>query len=152
MLAKYKRADEIVSMWWFFCVLAVAIFISIGLIIVHSSRIDVREVEAKVLADRIADCLIDMGEIKFDIEKINEELILRECKFNQNVIAKSFYAEIYFDSKEIRAGNLDYRQYWGLNGKEYPSWSYAQLFALKDGKNVNVKIYSASNNVGERLS
>jgi len=60
-----KKGDErVLSIYLFIIFIIVSIGIVSGVLLFHGAGLDVREVEADILADKVIDCLVEQGELK----------------------------------------------------------------------------------------
>ena len=167
-----KKGNELISIWWFFVLGVIGVGVVVGVLIFYSSNIDVRDTEVESLYDKVSSCVVD--EQGFLIEGLLEEEfdVYEKCKLNKNVFDElgDFYFEIrVFDgsSNEMRdkiiAGNPAHedscRLVLGTNAEteNYPSCVEREKFAKYDLgtgeiKNVVIKILTASNQQGEKIS
>ena len=85
-----KRGDKIISVYWFAILLLVAGGVSAMVFIFYNHPYDVREIEASILTNKIADCLSQGGYFRKNIFEENNLLLsqdnfLEECKLNFDV-------------------------------------------------------------------
>lgn len=78
-----RGGEKILSIWWFLCIALVAGAVVIGVALFYSMEVDVRPVEANVLAEKVLDCVNKNGFV--DIEYVNNSELLDECDLNRNV-------------------------------------------------------------------
>lgn len=86
-----KRADsKLLSIWWFAVLTAIAVGVVIATMIFFSAKVDVRLLEADVLASRVIGCISNEGVISQDfIEgKLN---IFEKCGLNEKVLDSADY-------------------------------------------------------------
>jgi len=82
-----KAGEKWLSIWWFFVLVVILTGIVVGVSIFSASEINVKKLEADILATKVIDCLINDG-------KINEEFlkgsldIFKECKIDKEIITK----------------------------------------------------------------
>lgn len=155
-----KLGDEkLFSFWWFLVMGIVGIFIIGGVWIYFSAHIDVKNGEAKILNERIIDCLFKNGKIN---ESILEEKfdIFSECYLNKEVINEKnnfyFNIQIYKDNvlvKDISNGQIKFKQDCKIileskiKSNNYPE-CIKNTFFLDE---IKIEILTASNNEGESL-
>jgi hypothetical protein len=161
-MRKNKKAEKLLSIWWFFVLAVIAGGIVIGVLIYSSADISVRETEANVLAEKITDCLIDNGYLKENIFDKNFN-IFDFCSLNQKVFEKSgnFYFNIsIFDSENLifnlAKGNPAFEKDCKIQEKTetkyFPKCSEKQEIALFKDKNVQINILAGSNQNGRKIS
>ena len=95
-----KRAEKLLSIWWFFVLGVVAGGIVIGVLIYSAGEIDVKEVEAEILVEKIIGCLTDNGYL-IDFRGFN---IFDDCGLDEDSFAKGsdFYFNVsIYDGEEI---------------------------------------------------
>jgi len=83
MKQKNKKAEKLLSIWWFFVLGVIGGGIVIGVLIYSSADVNVNEIEAEVLGERIINCIVDID-------------ILDECKLDKKMFGKpsDFYLNI----------------------------------------------------------
>jgi hypothetical protein len=109
---KNRRGDKIISVYWFVVLVIVAGGIFGMVYIFYGTPYDVREVEANVLINKIADCVSYAGRINTNLiynGQINQktgEDFLKECHLNFK--SKEWQDEQYYIEVNIyRLENLD---------------------------------------------
>lgn len=100
---KNKRGtDKILSLYWFAVLTIIAGGIFAMVYVFYGAPYDVREIESKILAERVADCISRNGIIDssfFSGEEFNENIgnaFQKRCNFNFNV------EDGYGDKEEIQ--------------------------------------------------
>jgi len=160
MLLKNKKAGEkLLSIWWIFIITMVGIGIVWGVSMFYSAEIDVRNVEAEILMNRISDCLFEQGMLINNLLE-NGFDIFQECKLNKKVIESNFYINIsVLDEskkviKEISEGIKE--SVCALTDSEKKGCVkktrgiiYERENEIKIGR---LEILTASNQVGEEIS
>ena len=151
--------EKLLSIWWLFIITMVGIGIVWGVSMFYSAEIDVREVEAEILMDRISDCFFEQGMLIDNLLE-NDFDIFQECKLNKKVIDSAFYFKIsVLDEsqnviKEISgkikesACTLTNSEKKGCVSKER-GIIYEQENEIKKAR---LEILTASNQVGEKIS
>ncbi len=157
MLLKNKIGGEkLFSIWWLFIITIVGTGMVWGVSMFYSAEIDVRNVEAEILMDRISDCLFEQGMLINNLLE-NDFDIFQECKLNKKVIESDFYfnVSILDESgnviKEIEEGVLTNT----CNSKDTEgcvSKERGIIYELKNEiKKGRLEILTASNQVGEEI-
>ncbi len=155
---------KLFSFVWLFTIAMVWLGVAYGVGMFYSAEVDVRSVEAEILADRISDCFFEQGMLIDRLLK-NDFDIFYECKLNRDVIESSFYFKIsvFGESGKAIKDNLgnDIVISEGVlekacNSKDSEGcvWKergiiYEQNNKIKKGR---LEILAASNQVGERIS
>ncbi len=153
--------EKILSVYWFaiLVIVAGAIFVMAG--IFYGSPYDVREIEAHLLSNRVADCLVRQGNLQKEIFDgksflLNEQNFLDLCRLNFS--SPDFEREQYFVRVEVFGQQEPERKIFELEygnknleadckiEKEYSRTASCErrvLFGLdKDGKLYKIKILS----------
>ncbi|MCK5149778.1 hypothetical protein KAJ87_02540 [Candidatus Pacearchaeota archaeon] len=164
---KNKRGDKIISVYWFAILILVAGGISAMVFVFYNQPYDVREIEANILTNNIADCLSQGGYLRdefFDGENflLNETNFLEKCELNFEV-EEIWEEEQYYVKVEIYqisdlnnpVFNFDYgNEKWVVNcvfqeEKEFEKLSecYERRFYCldKSGNQHLIKILSVIN-------
>ena len=102
-LIKNKKGTEgemYLSFWMFIIWGVTGVSIAIGIILFLSVVTDTRSIEANVLGDKLADCMIG----NFNYSKISSDKfdIISACNFNNKVITNT---DIYYFNVSIRESN-----------------------------------------------
>lgn len=105
MLMRNKRGDKILSIYWFAILVLVAGGIFGMVYVFYGTPYDVREIEARVLMNQIADCISYAGRINTDLisdsqttQKSGEDF-LKDCHLNFKSSEwedEQYYTEIDF--------------------------------------------------------
>ena len=99
-----KKGEKYLSVYWFAILAIVAVGIVAMVLVFYGKPYDVREIEANVMINKIADCLSDSeGNLRVEI---NNENVLQECGF---VLSDDFYFEV----GEIKQGNSNLKDSCG---------------------------------------
>lgn len=98
-----KASQKLLSVWWFFVLTVVGAGIVIGVLIYYSADADLRKVEADILSERIANCLVEQGYLREDFS--SNFNIFEKCGLKKEVFdsGTSFYLKI---SVYDETGNL----------------------------------------------
>ena len=86
-----RGTDKILSLYWFAILIIIAGGVTGMVYVFYGSPYDIREIEANLMIDRIADCLSSQGRINSEIiqngnfDSNFEENFLEKCHLNFNV-------------------------------------------------------------------
>ena len=165
-----KKGTKLFSLWWFFTLAIIGLGIVMGIFIFSSAEVDIRELEAEILYNRIIHC-IAQNQVLID-DALNEDFdIFDECHLSKVAFdSEPFYFRIKFlDERErkirtdIRAkssmestcniilgeGDLDPT----LEAEKYPVCLRKKEQVLSsegvEAKKVTLEILVASSNEGE---
>lgn len=150
-----KRANEqVMSLYWFAVLFIVAGAIAFMVVSFYGEPFDVRNVEANLLSNHIADCIASGGEMNFELNEINSENVLELCEINLNV--EEIYNweddQIYFKISfidyensniisEVEQGNSNFVEFCN-KGNKNPVCVEKTFFALDNGEEVLVKVFT----------
>ncbi len=161
---KNKRGGEkLLSIWWFFVLVIVGTGISVAVMMFYSADVDVREIEADILSEKIIDCIIEQG---FLVEDITNENMFERCDLNQEIFGKesSFYFRIStWDEegnklKEDIVGGKDFEVECEIGEAVEKAEHYPKCVKKKEGvlyyennkvKRGELEILTASNQIGK---
>jgi hypothetical protein len=150
MILKNKKADKIISVYWFAILFIVAAAIVYMVISFYGGSYDIRETEAYVLTNKVAGCLSEAGYLKERVLDENfRENFIEECKLNfetEDVYNwreyEQYYVEINFYNfstnqgiSSIKKGNEALKTDCGLKGKTFPVCLERSFYALDREKN-----------------
>ena len=149
-------ADKIISVYWFAILFIVAAAIVYMVVSFYGEPYDVRELEADILADKVADCLAEGGYLKEGIFESLSNNLLETCNFNfevediHNWDDDQLYVEIKiynFSSKtkifEISEGNINLKENCELEGNNFPFCLERSFYVIdKDNNQYQVNILS----------
>ncbi len=117
-LIKDKIGDEkYLSFWWYLIIIIVGVGIAAGVFIFYSSPIDARDVESKIIYDRLSDCLVRNGFLEQDVFSSNFD-IFEKCEINKEIFSgqTNFYFNIKFRNEtgrireDLAGGDLSYQK------------------------------------------
>ncbi len=147
------------SLWWLVSMILISGSIALAVGIVYSAEINVQEKEAKILYDKIYDCITENGRISDDFLE-NSFDVFSKCNLNEKVFSGdifSFRIRLFDEEKnlvreEIQKGFPDIAQKCvgvgssKVNPKCFKKESLE--FYLKGGevKNSYLEVFTASNN------
>lgn len=81
-----KGGEKLLSVWWFFVLIVIGGGIFIGVLIYYSVDINVNEIEADILAERILNCINDNGQLNYIFDSNFD--IFQKCNLNPNLFEK----------------------------------------------------------------
>ena len=151
--------NKLISIYWFVILMLVAGGIFAMVSIFYNAPYDVREIEADLLAEKIADCIYFGGEANSNLyfgvfkEEFRDNF-LKRCSLNfdtKEYTEKEFYAEVSFYSEEdlknpafqLSEGNFNWKADCSLDGEKYEKivkCSNKKFYALIEDKNYLVDI------------
>ncbi len=162
-----KAGEKLFSIWWFFVLAVVGVGIVAGVYIFYSADVDVREAEAGILYEKIADCIIEQGFLtdKFLYDKENFD-IYKGCDLNKKIIEGDYYIKIQaFDESNnefisIIKGNPSFSKDCDiiLSNDKLKAEKYPKCIRKAEGvlyydnneiKKAKIEILTASNQQGE---
>jgi hypothetical protein len=151
-----KGADKIISVYWFAILFIVAAAIVYMAAVFYGSPYDVRELESKVLNDKIAGCLSVNGNINGNWENLNQENFLQECNLNFNAEdAYGWKNDQYYvgvrvldfnsnnELKSIGVGNVNLKDFCTIEGEQIPGCIIKEIYAFdEDNGEYRIEIIS----------
>jgi hypothetical protein len=170
-LGNNRGAEKIMSVYWFVILFLVAGGIYMMVNSFYGNPYDVREVEANLLSQKIADCISYGGKIDtkiFDGREFNlnfSEIFLEKCGLNFDVEDESSEGE-YFISMEffdLSLNKLFYFDFGNLNlksscvlqeEKDYDKLAYcdkSRFYSTKDNEQYLIEITSVIGKVKENV-
>jgi hypothetical protein len=155
MNRKAENLDGIFMLFANFIVIGVAIVI--GLMVFYSTSIDVRQEEAKTLSERLVSGMVSNGYFKDNFFAQNFD-ILGNADLNPKIMENggNYYFNIKVNGQEyektLEYGTKSFEIQCSLPGKNLAKCYYKELIVLdKSGKSYELKILTASNQIGSRL-
>lgn len=150
-----KAGQKILSAWWFFVLVIIGGAIVMGVLIYYGSGVNIKELEADVLGERIMRCIVNKGELRGDFS--NSFDVFSECNIKKELFNKpcNFYLKIsVFDQSD----NLEYQIKQGdysfendcfteklVEAKHYPKCSEKkEILTYKETKR-KIVVLAASN-------
>lgn len=127
-MSKFKKgADKMISVYWFLIITLVAGGLVLMVNAYHGKPYDVRDVEAKMLSQKVADCIYFGGEVNPELMAVNgvfkesfRDSFLNNCNLNfdpvddfeheQYYVLVNFYKDKGDDEAvfSLKAGNENY--------------------------------------------
>lgn len=169
LIGNKKAGEKLLSIWWIVVLAIVGVGIVGGVLIFHNADVNVNEIEAGVLYERIYDCIVEQG--KLDEKFLDGFNIYNECDLNLESFGKAsdFYFKIdVFDSnngrivESLKGGDFSYEEHCEIkvreDGRKVKAKKYAQCFwqsepiVYNDGgiKSGKLEIMAASHQYGKR--
>jgi len=158
MILKNKKANKMISVYWFAILFIVAAAIVYMAISFYGEPYDIREAEAYALTNKVAGCLSEAGYLKEGMLSADfRENFMEECKLNFEVEdvhnwreQEQYYVEINFynfltteEISEIKKGNEALKMDCELKGKTFPVCLNRSFYALdKEKKQYQIDILS----------
>ncbi|MDP2629017.1 MAG: hypothetical protein Q8P15_03940 [Nanoarchaeota archaeon] len=140
-----KGAEKIISVYWFAILFIVAGAMVYMVSSFYGKPYDVREIEAGLLTNKIAECLSVEGYINENWGNLNTDNFLDQCglDFNTEEIYSwnddQYYIEVNISEKIISVGNTNLKGSCFLQGKNAPPCLESSLYAI-DLQDNNYKI------------
>ena len=122
MINSKKGAEKILSVYWFIILTITVVGIYGMVTLYYNHPYDIRELEASLLANKVADCISYKGKLEISLfnettEKVSEEFqnnFLKKCNITFNVEDEhrwkekdQYYLEInFFNINEISLGKI----------------------------------------------
>lgn len=166
---KNKRGDKILSVYWFAILLLVAGGLFAMVYVYYSSPYDIREIEANLLMNQVADCVSYAGKLKEGLVsegKFSEDFknnILRECNLNFKTTEneEQYYIELNFYKVEdlakspflMSAGNSKWKSQCRIQRdkeeEKLPKCIEKSFYSLDSNNQYIIRILAAVDN-GEK--
>ncbi len=153
MFKNKKAGERILSIYLFIIYIIVGVGIVSGVIVFKGSDLDVREIEAGVLSDKVIDCLVEQGKLRTDFDSSFD--LIRECNFNFKDNTEKYQGEERYGVKveafdfnsgvlkqEIKAGKTDFLVLCDSEGEKIPKCNIKELYVLKGEEKILLKINS----------
>lgn len=155
-MKKNKRADKVISVYWFAILFLVAAAVVYMVLIFYGKPYDVGGIESNLLTNKIAGCLSQGGLLIK--ENLDTENFFSKCKLNFNVEdiydwkeQGQYYFEVhvtgFYDAVsifDVTGGNVNLKDFCGKTGKNLPTCLEREFYTLDNEKNqFKIKILSA---------
>tara|TARA_Y100000310_G_scaffold339732_1_gene433363 strand:- start:1656 stop:2150 length:495 start_codon:yes stop_codon:yes gene_type:complete len=148
---KMNNQGKLLSIWWFFVLTVIGAGIVIGVVIYYSADLNVKEVEASILAERVMDCIVDNGQLKEVV--LDKELIFEECYLDKKVFgeASNFYFEVFINEESIvQVGDASFEKDCEIERKvrtyNFPKCAEkSQIVLNNNNERVNLLVLAGSN-------
>ena len=166
LFPKEKKAEKVFSVWWFLVLALVAGGIVAGVFISTSAGVDVREAESLSLYNRLAECLINNGEV---IDGFFDEGfdIFDKCGLEKEAInSPDFYFKVNLlneegnSMKNLQGGTPAFEEDCRIGrsvvAKNFPKCTEGKekvfYYSADEKKSAMLLILTASNQKGRRIS
>jgi len=154
-----KKGDKLLSFWWLFVLMIVGGGVVIGVGLFYSAEVDVRDVEAEILNDKILDCIIEEG---FLVEGFSNDFdIFEKCKISSKVFSENgFYFKILFEGEEtfeIKKGTSFETECEAVEDNEVKAKYFPECVkrirsVVYLDKKGELEVLTASNQVGRKVN
>lgn len=152
MLSK-KAGSRILSLYWIIIFVLISIGIVSGTVLFYSNSLDIREIESRMLSDKIVKCIAEDGSLKQGIaESLAEDasnieeicgLVLSDSSYDEN----QYYIHLKIEGRNIQK-EIEYEKdgsgrFFALcssNTRDYPVCYKEKLFLLEDNEIIYVEI------------
>lgn len=150
MILKNKKANKIISVYWFAILFIVAAAIAYMVISFYGEPYDIREAEVYALTNKVAGCLSDAGYLEERALSAEfKENFMEKCKLNFEIEdiygwreQGQYYVEINLSNfstnqsiSTIKEGNEALKTDCGLKGKGFPVCLERSLYVVDREKN-----------------
>ena len=134
-----KGTDKIISVYWFAILFIVAAAIVYMVYVFYGGAYDIRDAEANIMMNRIADCITAGNELDYNINNGN---FLSECHLTLNTTLENelngqYYVEV--PSLNVVQGNKNLNDYCGKKGDKLPK-CYERDFYTLNQREVKIKV------------
>lgn len=168
-----KGAEKIFSIWWLLVLAIIGVGIIGGVLIYYSADVDVREIEAKILYEKILECVSEQNFLKSEVFDENYD-IFESCYLRKSLFEEEndFYFKIdIFQNSQIKksfsGGGSGFEKDCGIvrenekgekiKGKHFPICLDKEeiLFFINEKgeiEQLSLEILTASNQIGEEFS
>jgi len=165
-----KAGERVMAFWWFLVFALIGTAIVIGVIIYYSEIIDVRGIEADVIANKLIDCIVRNGNIdnfmadSFDfysscgiIDNSNEKVLYGKVTVYDFDSCSNVDGEIVcknqIGEKNFGKDFSDYCNFQKKNGvqRKLPQCSEKNVYSNYGDKKVILNIIAASNYKSEEI-
>jgi len=144
---KNKNGEEVLSLYWFAIILIVAGGI-VGMVFVfYGNPYDVRDIEANLLIDKIADCISYRGKINENLISCNDvkEFDFSQCHLNFDGEEEEFFYKVKIYQLEDlenpcfekNGGNLNLEASYAINefSENLPTGAEKSFYSLDNMEN-----------------
>ncbi len=164
---KGKKGEKVISVYWFVILFIVAAAIVYMTAVFYGNPYDVREIEADILTDKIAECLTDSGYLA-DLKGMNQENFMQKCNLNfetEDVYGwkeqEQFYVEAEvreFDTAnpgillKVNKGNENFKDFCSIKGEGLPFCLERNFYSIdKQGNKYDIRILSVVGKVEKNV-
>ena len=92
-----KAGEKTLSIWWFFILALIGVTTVASVVMYYSADVDIKEIEAGILADKVAECVIQNGYLDNEFISAGSNFnIFKNCNIKESVIKSNnnFYIGI----------------------------------------------------------
>ena len=109
LIKEKKGAEKIMSVYWFAILFLVAGAIVYMVSIFYGSPYDVREIEANILINNVADCLSENGKLRYGLNDDLKSNFLELCHLNLNTKDEEIQYSLEIEFRDFKTDEvLDY--------------------------------------------
>jgi hypothetical protein len=157
-----KKADKIISVYWFAILLIVTAVIVYMVLVFYGQPYNIREVEADILTDKISNCISNGGKLNENWKNLKDNNLLEICNLNFNVEdyknwknLEQYYIEINdykfeinsekgFGNliKTVKAGNSELKEDCDKNDESFSFCLERNFYILQNNEEHIIKILS----------
>ncbi len=165
---KNKRGtDKILSIYWFAILFIVAGGIIYMVALFYGSPFDVREIEATLLSNQIADCVSEGGYVRDQAFQLTQDNFLESCNLNFNVenfsnwqIQGPYYVEFEISDFSsgvvslnfVSQGNVNLKEGCVMKGKNFPQCIERNIYSVDNMNNqYKIKVLSVVSKVDKNV-
>lgn len=145
-----KGTEKIISVYWFAILFIVAAAVSYMVYSFYGKPYDVRQIEAELLTNKVADCISNVGYLREGaLDQQFKEGFLENCDITFNVEDSyrwreqdQYYIELNLNNfvsgektLEIKAGNSNLKGYCNLKGEKLPFCLTRSLYVIDKNNN-----------------
>ena len=148
---KNKRADELLSIWWFIIFGVVGVAIVYGTMTFYSFPLDIRAYEAETISDNLASCIFDNQEAFVS----NNLDYFTDCRLNKELFGANskYFVTVSSDGKTTKIGNPQYEKLCEIKSalkqaKNYPECMEKNFSIFEKGAEYKIGLLVASDNKG----
>ncbi len=131
-----KAATKLLSIWWFWILVIVAVGVITATYMFYSGGVDTRQVESEILAMKILDCFIERDKIKFVFNPDSDFDLFGECSLNPDVLNNgNYFIKITLSSVEKTYGDVSFEKNCimaqGLTARHFPRCTEMEIGDFK---------------------
>lgn len=148
---KNKKADELISIWWFIIFGVVGLAIVYGTMTFYSFPLDMRGIEAEALSDKVSLCIFN-NQDKFIAGGLD---YFSDCGLNKEIINvnSDYFVFVSVNGEITKLGNPKFEELCKLkksllNAKSYPACAEKEFSIFEQGREYKIKLLAASDNKG----
>lgn len=153
-----KGGEKLLSLWWFFMLALIGGFIVLGVVLYYSADTNTNPLEAQILVNKLAECLMRNGKL---IDNFNEINITKECRLDGKMfgVGSSLYFNVSINGLDIKKefiegiGSFEKDCDIGkkISGRYFPSCVKQTFFTTYNDRDVIINILGGSNQIGYKI-